>query len=87
MLFRSTDDRQIRLRMRSQQDDALYERFAMHLEEDHRGEFVAISAEGKMIVARDDIEVVQRAIKEFGEGRFAFRRIGSKALGKWREVG
>ncbi len=81
-----TEDRQIRLRARGREDDALYERFAKHLEEEHRGEFVAINREGKIIVSRDDIEVVQRAIKEFGEGQFAFRRIGYKALGKWRDL-
>ena len=81
------EDRQSRLEKRAQEDDALYERFAKHLENDHPGEFVAINTEGKIILSRNDIEVVQRAIKEFGEGRFAFRRIGYKALGKWRTIG
>ena len=79
-----TESQQVRLRARGLEDDTLYERFAKHLEDKHRGEFVAINKEGKIIVSRDDIEVVQRAIKEFGEGQFAFRRVGYKALGKWR---
>jgi len=81
-----TQDGQIRLRIRGQEDDALYERFAKHLEKDRCGEFVAISRDGKIIVSRDDIEVVHRAMKEFGQGKFAFRRIGHKALGKCRDV-
>ncbi len=82
----ATENPQLRLREQGVKDDALYERFAKHLERDHRGEFVAISREGKIILSRDDVEVVQRAIKEFGEGKFAFRRIGYKTLGKWRNL-
>jgi len=81
-----TENPEMRLRARGMEDDTLYERFAKHLERDHRGEFVAINKEGKIIVSQDDIDVVQRAIKEFGEGQFAFRRIGYSALGKWRDL-
>jgi hypothetical protein len=80
----ASENRQLRLREQGVKDDALYERFAKHLEGDHRGKFVAINKDGKIIVSRDDIEVVQRAIQDVGKGQFAFRRIGYEALGKWR---
>jgi len=53
------------------------------LEAEHYGEFVAISPEGKLVLGKDDLEVLKKALKEFGKGNFAFRRIGFKALGKW----
>jgi len=65
-------------------DDLLYERFGRRLEDDHSGEFVAISLEGETIVGADDIAVLQQALHRFGSGNFAFRRIGEAALGKWR---
>jgi len=72
------------LRKRVQEDDQLYERFAKSLEKDHGGEFLALSKDGRMIVASSDIEVLQKALHEFGSGNFAFLRIGQKAIGKWR---
>lgn len=78
-------DRRERLRTRAEEDDQLYERFAKALEKDHEGEFVAISKDGRVIVASNDIEVVQKALQAFGSGNFVFRRIGQKAIGKWRK--
>ncbi len=68
-------------------DDRLYEQFGKPLETTHQGEFVAISTDGRVIVGRDDIEVLKQAITLFGSGNFAFRRIGSQTLGKWRRAG
>lgn len=67
-------------------DDHLYEQFGKPLEMTHLGEFVAISTDGRVIVGLDDIEVLKQAITLFGPGHFAFRRIGSKTLGKWRRA-
>ena len=72
------------LKRRAQEDDKLYERFARNLEQEHRGEFVAISRDGMIIVSKSDIEVLQKALARFGSGNFAFRRVGYKAIGKWR---
>lgn len=77
-------DQRDSLRKRLQEDDQLYERFAKSLEKDHGGEFVAISRDGRVIISISDIEVLQKALQEFGSGNFAFRRIGQKAIGKWR---
>jgi len=72
------------LRKRVIEDDALYQRYGKKLEQEHKGEFVAISRDGAVIVSKSDIEVLQKALEEFGSGNFAFRRIGYKAIGKWR---
>jgi hypothetical protein len=72
------------LRERVLEDDALYEKFGKPLEEKHWGEFVAIGRDGRTIVGKDQVAVVQAAIQSFGSGQFALRRIGFKAIGKWR---
>ena len=72
------------LKRRAREDDELYRRFAKSLEQEHEGEFVAISREGAVIVSKDDIEVVQKALEKFGSGNFILRRVGYKAIGKWR---
>lgn len=74
------------LKRRAQEDDILYEKFAKKLEAQHKGKFVIISRDGEVIVSHDDIELLQRALKEFGRGNFAFRRIGYPTIGKWRKV-
>lgn len=69
---------------RAQADERLYQRYGKPLEAQHPGEYVAISREGRIIIGPDDIEVLKKAIADFGSGRFAFYRIGSKVLGRWR---
>lgn len=72
------------LRKRAEADDLLYEKFARHLEAEHSGEFAAIAQDGRLILGKDDLEILEKAIQEFGSGNFAFRKIGSKVLGRWR---
>jgi len=74
------------LQRRVEADDRLYERHAKSLEDKHKGEFVAISKDGQVIVNKDDVAVLKEAIEKFGSGNFALRRIGSKAIGKWRGI-
>uniref|UniRef100_Q2RKQ3 DUF5678 domain-containing protein n=2 Tax=Neomoorella thermoacetica TaxID=1525 RepID=Q2RKQ3_MOOTA len=62
----------------------LYEKYGRPLEKEHKGKFIAISEEGKVIIDPNDVQVAQKAIEEFGPGRFAFYKIGFKATGKWR---
>jgi hypothetical protein len=69
-----------------QRDDALYERYAKHLEAEHRGEFVAISLDGQVIVGPDRVQVVWAAAERFGEGNFSLRKIGFPYVLKWRRV-
>lgn len=72
------------LKERSKKDSLLYEKFAKGLEASHYGEFIAIARDGRIIVGKNDIEVLKKAIKDFGSGNFAFRRIGFRTMGKWR---
>jgi hypothetical protein len=55
----------------------LYQRYGKALEPTHAGEYVAIAHDGRVIVSPDDVEVVRRAIADFGSGSFAFYRVGS----------
>ena len=75
---------QVELQQRAAEDERLYQRFAKHLEAEHQGEFVAIGLDGRLMVESDQIRALQRAIQQFGSGNFAFRKIGSRTLGKWR---
>ena len=63
---------------------ALYERCVKPLEAQHQGEFVAVNADGRTIFDKNDIKVVDQALKQFGPGTFVLLKVGSKGVGKWR---
>jgi hypothetical protein len=67
-----------------QRDDALYERYAKHLESEHRGEFVVISSDGQIMTGKDRVELLWAAADKFGEGNFVLRKIGYPYVLKWR---
>ena len=67
--------------------EELYDRFVRNLEPQHRGEFVAVHIDGRVIVDKNDIEVVDRALKQSGPGTFVLLKVGSKGVGKWRSDG
>ena len=67
-----------------QRDDALYERYARHLESEHRGEFVVISLDGEIMTGKDRVELLWAAADKFGEGNFVLRKIGYPYVLKWR---
>ena len=72
-----------------QDTDELYDRYGKPLEQDHHGEYVAIDRDGQVIVDKDDLVVMDRAIDEFGSGNFSFYRIGYSYVDKlrWGHVG
>lgn len=72
------------LRERALLDDEVYERYASHLEKDNKGKYVVIGPSGEILISENDIEILQVALQRFGRGKFVFRKIGSKVLGKWR---
>ena len=80
-------DLQTWVQRRAEQDDRLYERYGKPLEADHKGEFVAISDDGQIILGPDELTVSTRAIEQFGSGAFALRRIGADAELRWRRHG
>jgi hypothetical protein len=69
--------------------DELYDRYGKPLEQNHHGEYGAISSDGRVIVDRDDLVVMDRAIDEFGSGNFSFYRIGYSYVDnlRWGYVG
>jgi len=63
--------------------DDLYDRSGKPLETEHRGEFVAITKDGRLLLAPSLEEAMVRARDLFGPGTFVFR-VGERAVGKWR---
>ncbi len=68
---------------RSRKDDLLYSTYGKSLEAEHTGEFVAISDSGDMILGNDMQDVIEKAIAQFGSGKFALRRVGFDTVGRW----
>ncbi len=69
----------------AEQREYLYLKYGKRLEKDHKGEYIAIASapEGEVIVARDEGEVLKKALIDFGSGEFVFTRVGYPTLGKW----
>ena len=65
------------------QGDTLYERYGKPLEQEHLGEYIAISPDGRTLLGSSVIEVLRNAKASFGPGNFVFT-VGAKAVGKWR---
>ncbi len=63
--------------------DELYETYGRPLEAQHRGEYLAVSRDGKTIRGPRLREVAQKARASFGPGNFLYK-IGERAVGKWR---
>jgi len=65
------------------QADQLYDTYAKPLEEAHRGEFIAITTDGRTVLGRTAREVGRKAREAFGPGNFVFQ-IGPRVVGRWR---
>ena len=65
-----------------QQADSLYEQYGKPLEETHNGEYVAIAADGQIIISTSLAEVMKEAKRQLGTGNFVFK-IGERSVGKW----
>ena len=61
----------------------LYELYGKPLETEHRGEFVAISRDGRTLLGASASEVGREARAAFGSGNFVFK-IGPRVVGTWR---
>ncbi len=80
-VLRNATPAQVRLLRRNV---ALYEKFAKHLEREHKGEYVAIGLDGALVVGSIHVEVLQQAVEKFGAGNFALWKIGYDYALKWR---
>lgn len=67
----------------SKQDaDRLYQQYVKPLEQEHGGEYVAVSLLGQVIFARTLVEAMQRADDAFGTDQAVVFKVGAKAVGK-----
>ena len=62
--------------------DAIYDRYVKPLEEEHWGEFVAVSPDGWTVLGTDREEVSRAAREAFGPGNFLFK-VRPRVVGKW----
>ena len=74
------------LKERNDKDAVLYEQYGRPLEPDHKGEFIAISDDGEVILGLDKLRVDLEALARFGSGNYAFRRIGFTFEASWRRA-
>ena len=63
--------------------DALYEQYGRPLEQDHQGEYAAISANGDVALGQTMLEAAQLGAERFGPGSYLFK-LGERAVGHWR---
>ena len=66
-----------------EQADRLYEQFGRPLEQEHWGEYMAIFPDGRFLLGRSRLEVLDQALAQFGPGSFLFK-VGEKIVGRWR---
>ena len=66
-----------------EEQSRLYERYGKALEEDHTGEFVAISLDGDILLDRKMGKLLRRATDTFGRDNFAMARVGHEAMTEW----
>jgi len=62
--------------------DRLYDEFARPLEQEHYGEFIAITRDGRTLLGPSLLDVALRAKDTFGERTFLFK-IGPKSVWRW----
>jgi hypothetical protein len=66
-----------------EQAEKLYEQYGSPLEQKHWGEYVAIFPDGRFVLGESRLEVLDKALAQFGQGSFLFR-VGEKVVGRWR---
>lgn len=65
--------------------DNLYKKFGKPLEDNHWGEYIAISKTGKTVLGSDLKDVFQKSLEILGPGSYLFK-VGEKAIWKWRNL-
>ena len=86
MAVESKNSRGTAQRALAQEADELYEKFALPLEAEHEGEFVAVSKQGQVVRAPTLQQVLDLSLKEIGKGSFVFRLRANPAVGKFKET-
>lgn len=72
-------DRQLNTE-REEQWGELYEKYGTPLEADHRGEFLAVSPDGRTLLAETFRDAVQQSTRAFGPGNFVYK-VGERFVG------
>ena len=70
---------------RRQTDEGLrlYELYGKPFEAQHWGAYVAITPDGRTVLAPTLLEVMEQAVAAFGPGSHVFK-VGERVVGKWR---
>ncbi len=63
----------------TRQSDQLYEKYVKPLEQNHRGEFIAVSPDGNIVLAPTLLDVIKQAERRQGGGNFVFK-VGDVAV-------
>ena len=63
--------------------DRLYDQYGKPLEAEHWGEYVAITPDGRTVLAPTLLEAVQQAASVLGSDNHVFK-VGERIVGKWR---
>ena len=66
-----------------QEQRRLYQLYGKQLEDDHTGEFVAISLDGDILLDRRMGKLLRRATETFGPDNFALARVGHDTMIEW----
>jgi hypothetical protein len=69
---------------RKEEADRLYAQYGESLEEQHRGQFVAISPAGQTMLGETVVDVLEKAEAAFGPGKNFVFKVGEKIVGKRR---
>jgi len=68
---------------RARDKQPLYQRYAKPLEEEHKGEYLAVGPAGETILGKRAGEVLREAVESFGSRNFALLRVGHTTFGSW----
>jgi hypothetical protein len=62
--------------------DQLYERYGKPLEKDHWGEFLAVTEDGRKLLADDYLQAAERGEQQFAPSLVYLFRVGEVAVGR-----
>jgi hypothetical protein len=62
--------------------DRLYDQYVRPLEVNHRGQYTGVSLQGGVVLAPTLVEVVQKAVSQFGKNNSVAFRVGPRAVGR-----
>lgn len=65
--------------------DQFYNKYGKPLENNHWGDYLAVSENGETILGKNYLKVVLKARSTFGPGSFLYK-VGEKAIWKWRKL-